>query len=94
MRTCDQCQHNNAKLHKHHEPLHPIKVKGEAWHQVGMDLIGPLQEMSCDNKYIMTLTDKMGRSRQIVEYIDAMLNVKENLQQNAMQNREKSEEAL
>ena len=57
MRTCDQCQRNNAKLHKHHEPLHPIKVKGEAWHQVGMDLIGPLQETSCGNKYIMTVTD-------------------------------------
>ena len=54
MRTCDQCQCNNSKLH---ESLHPIKVKGEAWHQVGMDLIGPLQETSCGNKYIMTLTD-------------------------------------
>lgn len=54
VRTCDQCQCNNSKLH---ESLHPIKVKGEAWHQVGMDLIGPLQETSCGNKYIMTLTD-------------------------------------
>ena len=37
--------------------VHPIPVKGQIWHQVGMDLIGPLPETSLGNKYIITLTD-------------------------------------
>ena len=37
--------------------LHPIPVKAQIWHQVGMDLIGPLPETSLGNKYIITLTD-------------------------------------
>lgn len=37
--------------------LHPIPVKPEIWHQVGVDLIGPLTETPRGNKYIITLTD-------------------------------------
>ena len=29
-------------LKKGHAPLHPIPVKDEVWHQIGIDLIGPL----------------------------------------------------
>ena len=37
--------------------LHPIPVKSGLWHQVGMDLIGPLPTTPRGNKYIVTLTD-------------------------------------
>ena len=37
--------------------LHPIRVEGEAWHQLGMDLVGPLHITPRGNKYIMTVTD-------------------------------------
>ena len=37
--------------------LHPIPIKHDLWHQVGMDLIGPLTETSRGNKYIVTITD-------------------------------------
>ena len=37
--------------------LHPIPVKSEVWHQLGMDLVGPLQQTSRGFKYIMTVTD-------------------------------------
>ena len=37
--------------------LHPIPVKPNIFHQVGMDLIGPLPETPRGNKYVITLTD-------------------------------------
>ena len=37
--------------------LHPIPVTGEVWHQIGMDLIGPLKETPRGSKYIITVTD-------------------------------------
>lgn len=37
--------------------LHPIPIKDEAWHQLGMDLVGPLPETAAGYKYIMTVTD-------------------------------------
>ena len=40
-----------------HAPLHPIPVKDEVWHQIGIDLIGPLAITPRGNKYIMTVTD-------------------------------------
>ena len=36
--------------------LHPIPIKPKIWSQVGMDLIGPLPETTCGNKFIVTLT--------------------------------------
>lgn len=57
MKTCDRCQRANAKLQKVHATLHPIPVKGDAWCQVGMDLVGPLPETNKGHKYIMTITD-------------------------------------
>ena len=55
--SCDKCQRNNKKLHKAAGGLHPIPVKPQIWHQVGMDLIGPMPQTPRGNKYIITLTD-------------------------------------
>eukprot|EP00731_Ephydatia_muelleri_P031393 Em0022g907a len=42
IRTCDVCQRTNKKLSKASAELHPIPVRSEVWHQVGIDLVGPL----------------------------------------------------
>ena len=55
--SCDVCQKNNYKLCKLLGTLHPIPVIPKIWHQVGMDLIGPLTETPRGNKYIVTKTD-------------------------------------
>lgn len=55
--SCDKCQRSNKKLKKASGPLHPIPVEPRLWHQVGMDLIGPLTETPRGNKYIITVTD-------------------------------------
>ena len=55
--SCERCQRNKKKLQKQAGVLHPIVVEPKVWHQVGMDLIGPLQETPRGNKYIVTLTD-------------------------------------
>ena len=55
--SCDKCQWHNYKLKKASGELHPIPVKSKLWHQVGMDLIGPLTESTQGNKYIITITD-------------------------------------
>ena len=57
MNSCDRCQRNNKKLDASAGVLHPIPVKAQIWHQVGMDLIGPLPETSPGKKYIIILTD-------------------------------------
>ena len=57
MESCERCQRNKKKLQKQAGVLHPIVVEPKIWHQVGMDLIGPLQETPRGNKYIVTLTD-------------------------------------
>ena len=55
--SCDRCQRHNKKLDALAGVLHSIPVKAQIWHQVGMDLIGPLPETSLGNKYIIPLTD-------------------------------------
>lgn len=55
--SCGKCQRNNNKLKKSAGSLHPIPVQPKFWHQVGMDLIGPLPLTPRGNKYIVTLTD-------------------------------------
>ncbi|KAM3605029.1 uncharacterized protein V6R79_019457 [Siganus canaliculatus] len=55
IRCCHQCQLNDPM--KTVAPvLHSIKVK-ENWSVLGMDLIGPLKETACGNKYVLTMTD-------------------------------------
>ena len=55
--SCNRCQHTNPKLLKQPAKLHPITVKPEVWHRVGIDLIGPLRTTRKGNQYIVTCTD-------------------------------------
>ena len=48
--TCEVCQKTNPKLHKEVPVLHPIAVKAEVWHQVGIDLVGSLTKRG--NRYV------------------------------------------
>ena len=50
VRTCDTCQ-PNRKLSKASAELHPIPVRSEVWHQVGIDLVGPLTLTRNNNRY-------------------------------------------
>ncbi|KAL5505415.1 hypothetical protein EMCRGX_G006842 [Ephydatia muelleri] len=55
-KTCEKCQKANGKFDKFSAELHPIPVKDEEWHTIGVDLIGPLPETQKGNKYIMTVS--------------------------------------
>ena len=44
------------KFDKYTAELHPIPVKDEVWHTIGVDLIGPLPEIPRGNKYILTIS--------------------------------------
>ena len=55
--SCDHCQRGNKKLKKAVGGLHPIPVKPKIFHQLGVDLIGPLPETAQGKRYIITLTD-------------------------------------
>ena len=44
-------------LKKTSASLHPIPVKSIVWHQLGIDLIGPLRPTPRGFKYIMTIID-------------------------------------
>ena len=55
--SCNLCQHTNPKLLKQPAMLHPIPVKPEVWHRVGIDLIGPLRTSIKVNRYIATCTN-------------------------------------
>ena len=55
--SCGKCQWNNPKVRKGEQPLHPIPVKPREWYQVGIDLIGPLQQSKKGNKYIAVMVD-------------------------------------
>ena len=44
------------KFDKFTAELHPIPVKDDVWHTIGVDLIGPLPETPRGNKFIMTAT--------------------------------------
>ena len=52
----DVCQRTSKKFEKPSAQLHPIKVKDTVWHQIGIDLVGPLPETSRGNKYFITCT--------------------------------------
>lgn len=45
-----------SKFDKFSAELHPIPVKDEVWHTIGVDLIGPLPVTQKGNKYIMTVS--------------------------------------
>eukprot|EP00731_Ephydatia_muelleri_P028242 Em0019g1115a len=47
----------NPKFIKSNAMLHPVPVRAQVWHKVGIDLIGPLPLIAKGNKYIVTLLD-------------------------------------
>ena len=54
---CDVCQHMNCKMTTGKPELHPIPVKAP-WHQIGIDVVGPLSPESDDgSRYIFTASD-------------------------------------
>ena len=55
-RTCDRCQRANPKFKKTRAALHPIPVKDQVWHTIGIDLIGPLPTTDAGYAYIATAT--------------------------------------
>ena len=56
IRRCFKCQVYRHNSFKAGITLHPVKVPIQAWSQVGVDLIGPLQE-NCNYRYICTAVD-------------------------------------
>ena len=52
----NECTNIFSKFDKFSAELHPIPVKDEVWHTIGVDLIGPLPETQKGNKYIMTVS--------------------------------------
>ena len=45
-----------GKFDKYTAELHPIPVKDEVWHTIGVDLIGSLPETPRGNKYILAIS--------------------------------------
>ncbi|XP_071842970.1 uncharacterized protein [Apostichopus japonicus] len=56
VKQCEACQKSNNTFDKKVAKLHPIPVTS-VWHQVGVDMIGPLPETISGNKYVITLCD-------------------------------------
>ena len=57
IKSCEKCFGINPKMSGEAPPLHPITVPTKAWSLVAIDLIGPLQETTNGNKYIVAITD-------------------------------------
>ena len=59
IRQCEVCQRaNRVKFSKGKAPLQPIRVKPIPWHQVGIDLVGPLSStVSTSTVYIVSTID-------------------------------------
>ena len=53
VKCCDPCQRENSQLMKVPATLQIIPVTASFWHQVGVDLVGPLQTSQHCNKYIL-----------------------------------------
>ena len=54
---CKKCFAVNPLIKKESPPLHSIPVPTKAWSLVGLDLIGPCQQTTKGNKYIIAATD-------------------------------------
>ena len=54
VKSCDQCQRRRKPKNKN--KLNPIKVK-EPFYQIGIDIVGPLNETTEGNKYIVVAID-------------------------------------
>ena len=51
--TCEQCQKTNPKMIKKNAVLPPIP---EVWHQIGIDLVGPLKFTRRGKRYILFIS--------------------------------------
>ena len=61
VKNCTKCFVNNPKMTTEAPPLHPIPVPAHVWSLVGIDLIGPLNESTNGNKYIVAATDHFSK---------------------------------
>ncbi len=50
VKTCVACQRINPKLEKSTPTLHPIPVRSQVWHMIGIDFVGPLKETTHGNR--------------------------------------------
>ena len=61
VKACPKCFVSNSKVSKEAPSLNPIPVPTKIWSLVGIDIIGPLQETTTDNKYIVAITDHFSK---------------------------------
>ena len=61
IQTWTKCFTVKAKISTEAPPLHPIPVPTKAWSLIGIDIIGPLQESVCGNKYIVAAKDHFSK---------------------------------
>ncbi len=61
VKDCEKCFVLTPKISKGAPPLSSIPVPGKVWSLVGIDMIGPLQETSNGNKYIVAATDHFSK---------------------------------
>ena len=57
VKACLKCFISNPKVSKEAPSLNPIPVQAKIWSLVGIYIIGPLQETTIGNKYIVAITD-------------------------------------
>ena len=60
-KQCIKCFKVNPKLKMHRPPLSSIRVPSQVWSLVGIDLIRPLRETICGNKYIVAISDHFSK---------------------------------
>ncbi|KAI6649016.1 hypothetical protein LOD99_6899 [Oopsacas minuta] len=60
-KQCIKCFEVNPKLKMDRPPLSSIRVPSQVWSLVGIDLIGPLQESTSGNKYIVAISDHFSK---------------------------------
>ena len=61
VKSCPKCFAVNPKVSCDAPPLNPIPVPARIRSLVGIDIIGPLQESSQGNKYIVAITDHFSK---------------------------------
>ena len=61
VKACPKCFVSNPKRSKEAPSVNPIPVPAKIWSLVGIDIIGPLQETTSGNKYIVAITDHFSK---------------------------------
>ena len=70
VKVCPKCSVSNPILSKDTPSLNPIPVPTKIWSLVGIDNIGPLQETTSDNKYIVGITDHFSKWSEAAAILD------------------------